>query len=87
MVPIVRGKMVTTETNTIAIVTGPLLFEFATHAQWVNKASSWFRSNRVTGQDTICVDAKGRICRIGKQFMRAEKEGTYPIRVFAYENE
>jgi hypothetical protein len=72
------------ETNTIAVTVGPLLFEFASHAQWVNKASSWFRSYRVTGSDTICVDAKGRICRIGKQFMRAEKEQTYPIRVFEF---
>lgn len=76
--------MSVTEKNTIAVTVGPLLFEFATHAQWVNKASSWFRSYGVTGSDTLCVDAKGRICRIGKQFMRAEKEQTYPIRVFEF---
>ena len=67
---------------TIRITPGPFLFEFATHSQWVNKAVSWFRNCGVSAQDTICVDARGRICSTGKQFARAEADGAFPIQVF-----
>jgi len=66
----------------LSIVVGEELFAFASFEQWVNKTAGWFRSYRVRSDDTLCVDAVGRICRVGKQFMRARDEGTFPIRVF-----
>lgn len=66
----------------LSIVVGDELFAFASFEQWVNKASGWFRSYRVRSEDVICVDSAGRICRVGKQFMRARDDGSFPIRVF-----
>ena len=51
--------------------------QFDTYEQWVNKASSWL--TRFEGP-AICVDAKGRYCRIGRDFMRARDDGGFPIR-------
>lgn len=67
-----------------SIRTGPALFEFDSLQQWVNKGKSWFRNSGVTSQDTICVDAKGRICTCGRHFIAADKEGTYPIVVYLH---
>jgi hypothetical protein len=30
----------------------------------------------------FCVDAQGRRCNVGKDFMRARDEGTFPVRYF-----
>lgn len=69
--------------NNIPITVGELLFQFSSFAQWVGKASSWFRNSGVTSERTICVDIKGRVCRTGKEFMRARDDGSFPIRVYA----
>lgn len=71
-------------TNTLSITVGEYLFEFASYIQWVNKAPSWFGNlgSYQRRQDVICIDTKGRICRTGKQFMRADREGAFPIKVF-----
>lgn len=49
------------------------LDNFWSFSTWVNKASSW-----IDGQ-AICFDANGRLCRIGKDFMRARDENTFPV--------
>jgi hypothetical protein len=49
------------------------LGRFSSFQDWVNKARS-----RIDG-DAICFDAKGRRCRIGADFMRADAEGTFPV--------
>ena len=51
--------------------------QFDSHIQWVNKAPSWL--TRCKGK-AICFDARGRQCRMGVDFMRAEIENAYPIR-------
>ena len=48
--------------------------EFTSFQQWVNKARSW-----IGGTGWICVDAKGRQCKIGAHMMLAEKEGAFPV--------
>lgn len=60
--------------------------EFASYEQWVNKAGSWLGGVSGAGyrykkpEKAICVDAKGRRCQIGSDFMRAEKECTFPVK-------
>lgn len=49
--------------------------QFACFQTWVNKATSW-----IGGTNALCADAKGRVCRIGADFMRADQEGTFPVR-------
>jgi hypothetical protein len=59
--------------------------EFASFADWVNAAS-----RRLTGcygsmgqeVPAICVDALGRRCSIGADFMRARDEDAFPVRYF-----
>jgi len=62
---------------------------FDSFDQWVSRASSWLTChsdyndgsvNHYNRFTAICFDTKGRICRIGADFMRARDEGTFPIR-------
>lgn len=68
---------------------------FDNFQDWVNKASSWLTShpqyNNTEHRDNglsewrghhftaLCFDAKGRRCRIGSDFMKAQDEGTFPV--------
>lgn len=70
------------ESNTLTITVGEFMFEFTSYEQWVKKASSWFKNNGLRDGHAICVDTIGRICRTGKQFMRARDEKTFPVRVY-----
>ncbi len=69
--------------NTLTIVVGPELFRFASKIQWANKAQSWFLNCGVGLGRYICLDKLGRVCTHGADFMRAERESTYPIAVYA----
>lgn len=54
--------------------------EFYSYQDWVNKAQS-----RLASPDhrrAICVDAKGRRCAIGADFMLAREEDAFPVRYF-----
>jgi hypothetical protein len=58
--------------------------EFQTFDDWVN-----FATKRLTGTrgmygevKSICVDARGRRCSIGGEFMRARDEDAFPVRYF-----
>ena len=51
--------------------------EFSSFQQWVNKASSWLKSYYTNG--VVCVDAKGRYCFMGEDFMRARDENAFPV--------
>lgn len=65
---------------------GNELFRFTSYSQWVNKASSWFRGVRLRdGYGYVCVDSKGRICQIGKHFMRARDDNSFPVVVYSVE--
>ena len=64
------------------IKTGRKLFEFSSKQDWINRAQRVWRSNLVRSEETICIDQLGRICRIGKDFMSAERDSAYPIEVF-----
>jgi hypothetical protein len=59
--------------------------EFASHADWVNKATVRLTgATGSVGQDVppICVDAQGRRCHVGKDFARARDEDAFPVRYF-----
>lgn len=72
----------------LAELTGPRpnwAGQFDTFDDWVNHAT-----RRLTGRvgsvgeelRPICVDTLGRRCHVGKDFMRARDEGTFPVRYF-----
>lgn len=64
-----------------------ILFEFKSHIQWVRMASRWFAESLHTSLDTICIDAKGRVVGSGAGFARAEREGTFPVKVYSTRSE
>lgn len=71
----------------VGLALGPIAFEFSSFQQWVNKAPGWFEDlahNNLNAamKRYLCVDAAGRVCMIGKDFMRARDEGKFPVRVY-----
>lgn len=64
---------------------GPEAFRFTSFAEWVNKAQGWFQARipdrAKSGQRYIALDAAGRPCLIGSDFMRARDEGQFPVAV------
>lgn len=68
--------------NQISVNLGEVLFAFESQARWVNKAKSWYATCGVPTHRTLALDAKGRVCVSGREFMRATTEETYPIVVY-----
>lgn len=59
--------------------------QFDSFNAWVDYASralTGFVGSCGEDLKAICVDAKGRRCNIGKDFMRARDEEAFPIRYF-----
>lgn len=54
---------------------------FRTHAEWVNKASSWIGHSGMK-----CYDALGRRCRQGEDFARAEREDAFPVKFYGLQH-
>lgn len=66
----------------VQIEVGEKAFEFDSFSRWVNKAQGWFLQRGLTSKDVVCLDAKGRICRIGADFMRARDDDSFPVAVY-----
>src|SRR5690606_37499250 len=66
----------------IAIEPGERLFQFDSKQEWINHASRIWRFHGVRSEDTVCVDALGRLVNIGKHFADAERDRAYPIVVY-----
>lgn len=64
------------------IIKAEFLFEFKNMSQWVNNASTWFKPYR-HGFAHVCLDKNGDVCYIGEDFMNAEKNNLFPVRVYA----
>ena len=76
------GKLFPEPTSGVLFSFEKELFRFESEAQWVNKAKTWFASCGVPKHRYVAVDAAGRVCTSGREFMRATKEDTYPITVY-----
>ena len=64
---------------------GPELFRFISFQDWVNHAQSRFNKACVGASQYVCIDATGRICGMGKQFMSARDRGAFPVVVYHIE--
>lgn len=59
--------------------------QFDSFQQWVNKAHIWLTNHpdycdeKHRSFRAICFDAQGRLCRKGKEFMRARDENAFPV--------
>ena len=69
------------------IQTGRELFMFDGFNHWCDIARVKYRETKVTPEQTLAIDAQGRICATGPDFMKAASEGTYPVRVFLLRDE
>lgn len=61
---------------------GDMLFDFSSEQDWVNHARFRFETCGVPRGNYISIDAAGRVCTKGAEFMRATRENTYPITVY-----
>ena len=66
----------------LTLTTKRELFSFESEKHWINKAQSLFAACGVPRSRYICLDAAGRVCVSGAEFMRATREGTYPVTVY-----
>lgn len=66
----------------VQVKLGEVLFCFESEIRWANKAKSWYATCSVPPHRTIAIDAKGRICVSGREFMRATTDGAYPVVVY-----
>ena len=71
----------------MSVSLGRELFRFDSFQQWVNKAQSWFKSSGVPSSQFVCIDATGRICGMGKQFMSARDRNAFPVIVYHIDTE
>ena len=67
---------------TVRVTLGEKLFAFKSKQDWVNRGPRIWRVHQATDGRAIAIDAKGRICQSGAEFMRAEKDGAYPVTVY-----
>ena len=56
--------------------------QFNSFDEWVTFATRALVEDRTKWAPMICIDANGRRCFQGSQFMRARDEGTFPVRYF-----
>jgi len=59
------------------------LFEFTSERGWVNHAQGLFADAGHSSDDTICLDALGRIVEDGAGFQRAAQDQAYPVKVYS----
>lgn len=60
---------------------GSELFRFTSFMDWVNTARRRFCD--VPKGSHVCIDKYGRICNSGKEFIRANREHTFPVVVYS----
>lgn len=62
-------------TGAISTSTGQAVFrQFTDYQHWVNKADTWV-------QGGICLDERGRQLALGRDFMKARDDGTFPVTI------
>ena len=70
-------------TNQVLIQLGKKLFQFSSFDNWVDTATAKFKKAGISPSDVVCIDAYGRLCLSGKEFMRARDQKAFPVRVYA----
>jgi hypothetical protein len=73
--------------QTISISVGPELFTIPSFELWKYRAKEQFDGCGHHYRRTIAVDARGRVCATGREFMRARDSAAFPIRVYGIAEE
>ena len=70
--------------NVVAIVVGEMLFEFSDFRNWCDTAKAKFAMAGAAADNTICIDNRCRVVNRGGDFMRAQEDGAFPVKVYRY---
>lgn len=73
------------EANQIKLKVGRELFSFHSEQNWVNTARNLYFNCGLPRNHIITIDSAGRVCANGGHFMRATREGAYPVKAYAIE--
>jgi hypothetical protein len=63
-------------------VNGEFLFELSSKKDWFNKVPSILPPKLLPAEQWIWIDLNGNVFNLGKDFRVAEKQGTYPCKVY-----
>lgn len=72
-----------TDTHVLTIRVGREICRFNSFPHWVNTAQRKLANCGVHHRRYIALDTRGRVCVMGREFMRARDEDTFPIVVYA----
>lgn len=67
-------------------VNGELLFELESKQAWINRVPRILPPKTRRGEQWIWVDKNGNIFECGADFMAADKDQTYPCKVYRLQN-
>ena len=67
-------------------VKGELLFELESKQQWINRVPQILPEKTRGGEQWIWVDKNGNVFECGLDFTIADKEATYPCKVYRLES-
>ena len=56
--------------------------EFPTFSNWVDTAVVKLKAYDKKQYELLCIDAGGFVCRIGADFMAAQKEKRFPVKAY-----
>jgi len=63
------------------IETKTILFDFENFDNWCDTAKGKYGNSGYHSHDLIAIDNKNRVCRCGREFMRARDEKSFPVTV------
>jgi len=67
-------------------VNGEFLFELKSKQDWVNRVPNILPDKIRAAEQWLWVDKNHNVLEIGKDFMSAELQGSYPCRVYRLQN-
>ena len=67
-------------------VNGEFLFELVSKQDWVNKIPRILPERTRAGETLLWIDKNGNVFEIGSDFAAAEKQDSYPCKVYRLKN-
>lgn len=71
------------DSNVLTLRVGREICRFNNFLHWVDTAQRQFARSGVHHRRCLALDTQGRVCVMGREFMRARDEGTFPVVVYA----
>ena len=65
---------------------GELILELYSKNDWVNRVPNYLPENIRGGEQRIWIDKNGNVFECGSDFIAAEKQDSYPCKVYRVQN-